>query len=275
LPELPDLEVIRGILTPRIVGRTVRGVGVNRPDLVRTGMPSISAVVGKELCTIGRRGKYLVFSFAGETHLLVHLMRWGWLWHGPHGCTPTPATDLRLPFDNGTDLRLIEGRSPRLAAAWVVPDPLTAEPLRKLGWEPMSDEFTAEAFRRLIQGKRRQLKRVLTDQALIAGIGNAYADEILFRAQLSPVRYSHTLAADEVTRLWQAIPETLRWAISEIKARTKDALFEREVRDFLYVHGRRGSPCLKCGTVIAEILHDEVRTDYCPRCQDAGRSAVP
>ncbi len=122
----------------------------------------------------------------------------------------------------------------------------------------------------MIQGKRRQLKRILTDQALIAGIGNAYADEILFRAELSPVRYSHTLTTDEVTRFWQAIPETLRWAISEIKARTKDTLFEREVRDFLYVHGRRGSPCLNCGTTIAEILHDEVRTDYCPRCQGAG-----
>lgn len=275
MPELPDLEVVRDILAPRIVGRTVRGVEVNRPDLVRAGVPSISALVGKELRALGRRGKYLIFSFAEAPHLLVHLMRWGWLWHGSRGYSPTSATDLRLSFDDGSDLRLIEGRSPRLAAAWVVSDPLTAEPLRKLGWEPLSDEFTAEAFRRLIQGKRRQLKRILTDQTLIAGIGNAYADEILFRAKLSPVRYSHTLTTDELTRLWQTIPETLRWAISEIKARTKDTLFEREVRDFLCVHGRMGSPCLKCGTVIAEILYDEVRTDYCPRCQDAGRPIQP
>jgi formamidopyrimidine-DNA glycosylase len=267
LPELPDLEVVRDILSPRIVGQAVRGVEVNRPDLLRTGEGSVSLLVGKELHAIGRRGKYLLFSFGPEAHLLVHLMRWGWLWHGPHGYTPTTATQLRLMFDDGSDLRLIEARSPYLAAVWVVPDPKTAEPLRGLGVEPLSAEFTPEVLRHLIAGKRRPLKRFLTDQSLIAGIGNAYADEILFRARLSPVRYTHTLTEDELDRLWHAIGEALRWAIREIRARVGDALVDREVRDFLFVHGKKGNPCRECGTPIAEILFEDARTNYCPRCQ--------
>jgi len=272
LPELPDLEVVTDILAPRIVGRTVRGAEVNRSALLRTGVSSVGPVVGAMVCAVGRRGQHLVVSFAGDRHLLLHLMRWAWLWHGRHGYTPTPATDLRLTFDDGTDLRLIERRSPRMAAAWVVPDLLACEPLQKLGKEPLALDFTVEALRSLIHGRRRTLKRVLTDESLIAGIGDAYADEILFRAKLSPVRYSHTLTAGEVDRLWHAIRETLRWAISEIRARVGNELFDREVRDFLRVHGKKGAPCPDCGTAIAQILYDEAQTNYCPKCQ---RTEIP
>jgi formamidopyrimidine-DNA glycosylase len=153
----------------------------------------------------------------------------------------------------------------------LVSDLLTAEPLRKLGWEPLSETFTAAVFHGLIQGKRRQLKLALTDQTLIAGIGSAYTDEILFRAKLSPIRYAHTLTPAEATRLWAAIPTTLRWAIGEIHTRAGGSLFDREIRDFLYVHGRKDSPCVECGAIIAEILHDGVRTNYCPRCQAVGQ----
>lgn len=273
MPELPDLEVVKEILTPRIVGRTVRGVEVSRPDLVRAGREGLTGLVGRELAAISRRGEHLVFSFGPNAHLVVHLMRWAWVWHGPQGYTPSAATQLRVMFDGGTDLRLIEGRAPYLAAAWVVPDPEAAEPLRNLGVEPLSDGFTAETLRGLIAGKRRPLKRFLTDQTLIAGIGSAYADEILFRAKLSPVRFTHTLTPEELDQLWHAIGDTLRWAIAEIRARVGDSLVDREVRDFLRVHGRAGAPCLLCGTPVAEILYDEVRTDYCPRCQ--GTVVVP
>ncbi|MBC7092472.1 Fpg/Nei family DNA glycosylase [Candidatus Bipolaricaulota bacterium] len=266
MPELPDLEVLRDNLTLRIVGRTIRGVEVYRTGLVRTGPDSI-AVEGRTFSQIGRRGKHLIFSFHGGPHLIVHLMRWGWLWHGPASYPPSRATILRLALDDGFDLRLIEPGGQPLAAAWVVPDPATAEPLRKLGVEPLSDAFTWDAFRALLAGRRRPLKKVLTDQHLIAGIGNAYADEVLFAAKLSPVRYAHTLTEGEQERLWQAIPEALRWAIAEIKKRVGDGLFDKEVRDFLYVHGRAGNPCRVCGTPVGEILFDDQRTDFCPRCQ--------
>lgn len=273
MPELPDLEVVTEILAPRIVGQTVRGVEVSRADLVRTGAASLRALLGRELSAVGRRGKYLVFTFAGDLYLLIHLMQWAWLWHGGHGYPPTPATDLRLMFENGTDLRLIEARSPRGAAMWLVSGLLGAEPLEKLGHEPLSEAFTVEALRGLVANRRRPLKRILTDQSLIAGLGDAFADEILFRAKLSPVRYGHTLTPEEEERLWRAIGDTLRWAIAEVRGRAGGTLFEREIRDFLSVHGRKGAPCPGCGTPIAEILYDGARTNYCPRCQ--GRSGGP
>ncbi|GAB4305004.1 MAG: Fpg/Nei family DNA glycosylase [Candidatus Bipolaricaulota bacterium] len=274
MPELPDLEVVKDILTPRIVGQVVRGVEVNRVGLLRTREEGVALLVGRELQAIGRRGKYLAFSFGSDLHLLVHLMRWAWLWHGDRGYPPTTATDLRVAFEDGTDLRLIEARSPRLAAAWMVSDLVAVEPLQNLGREPLSEEFTVDVLRGLVAGRRRPLKRILTDQSLIAGIGNAYADEILFRARLSPVRYGHTLTAEEQEHLWRAIGDTLRWAIAEIRGRTGDALFEREIRDFLSVHGRKGAPCPECGTPIAEILYDGARTNYCPRCQ-GGSGGLP
>lgn len=270
MPELPDLEVVEDILTPRIVGRMVRGVEVNRSDLVRTGVASADLLVGRQLTAVERRGQFLLFVFGADAHLVVHLGRWAWAWHGPQGYVPTTATDLRLTLDDGTDLRLIEGRSPRLAEAWVVRDLRAVRPLQALGLEPLSDRFTAEALQRLIGDKHRPLKRLLTDPSLIAGIGSSYADEVLFQAKLSPVRYTHTLTPDEVGRLWQAIGTRLRQAIVEIRARVGDHLLQHEVQEFLSVHGRKGAPCPDCGTSIAEILYDDVRTNYCPHCQRAG-----
>lgn len=275
MPELPDLEVVKDILTPRIVGCTVRGVEVNRPDLVRAGAGRLRALVGQDLGALSRRGDCLVLSFGRGAHLVMNLGVWAWLWHGPQGYTPTTATQLRVMFDDGTDLRLIEGRSPYQAGVWVVSDPHEAEPLRVLGVEPLGDEFTTEALRRLIAGKRRPVRGLLTDRSLIAGIGSVYADEILFRARLSPVRFAHTLAAHELDRLWLATRDTLRWAIAEISARVGGRLFDREVRDFLFVHGRTGAPCRECGAPIAEIRFDGTRINYCPRCQGAGGGPSP
>lgn len=269
MPELPDLEAMREILTPRIVGRTVRGVALSRPGLLKEGQ--FEELVGKKLERIGRRGKYLIFSFAEGPHLLLHLMRWAWLWHGPHTYTPTGSTDLRLSFEDGGELRLIEPTPQRLASAWLVQDITAADPLRNLGPEPLSEGFTLEAFRPLVQGRRRQLKRLVVDQELIAGIGNAYADEILFQARLSPVRYAHTLNDEEIQRLWEAIPKTLRWASEEIRQKAGEKLFDKEIRDFLFVHGRAGEPCRVCATPVGEILIEGQRTNFCPSCQGVNR----
>ncbi len=276
MPELPELEVIKAILAPRIVGHTVRGAEVSRPYLPQPAELG-EHLVGWELSGIARRGLYLVLSFSSAVHLLLHLTPRVWLWHERRGSPSTSATALQLIFDDGSDLRLIEGRSARPAGVWVVTSLSSAAPLQKLGHEPLSDAFTAAALRGVISGTRRPLKALLTDQTLIAGIGDAYADEILFRAKLSPVRYTHTLAEEEIDRLWEAIGETLRWAVGEIAVRAGGALFEREIRDFMRVHGRKGLPCPECGAPIAEILYDAVRTDYCPCCQRAGlsRATVP
>lgn len=269
MPELPDLEVLKDNLAPRIVGRAVRGVEVRSPAFLKTAL-SPGELEGRKIEAIDRRGKYLIVRFQGGLRLLLHLMRWGWIWHGRSSYAPTRATIFRLSLDDGNDVRLIEPGPQRLARGWILPED-DPGPLAGLGLEPLSPEFTWEAFRRLVDGKRRQLKRLLLDQGLIAGVGNAYADEILFVARLSPFRYSHTLSEEEWERLHRAIPDTLRWAISEIKRRLGDDLFEQEVRDFLWVHGRAGKPCRACGTPVEEVLLGGQRTDYCPRCQGVNR----
>lgn len=267
MPELPDLEVIRENLAARVVGRRVEGVKVRRPGLVQAGPPDLSPLLGQTLRDISRRGKHLIFQANGN-FLILHLMRYGWLWHGSSRYEVTKSTTLVLSLDDGTDLRLIEPGTPQIAAVWLYPDLAQADPLKKLGPEPFSSGFTLEAFARALQGKRRMVKKVLIDQSIVAGIGNAYADEILFRARISPFRYVHTLTPEELERLWKAIPETLRWAIAEIKARVGPNLFDKEIRDFLFVHGRAGAPCRVCGTPIGEVLVENQRTNYCPRCQN-------
>ncbi len=274
MPELPDLEVIREILTARLVGRAVIGVSVRRQGLIKAGPAELAPLQGKTLEHIIRRGKYLIFRFSEDLFLLVHLMRYGWLWQGPSRYEVTKATTLVLSFDNGTDLRLIEPGSPQMAAVWLVPDLSQVEPLKKLGPEPFSPEFTLAALTQALRGRRRTLKKILTDQAILAGIGNTYADEILFRAGLSPFRYGHTLSPVEQERLWKAIPETLRWAVAEIEARVGEDLFDKEIRDFLFVHGRAGSPCRVCSTPIGEVLFGGQRTNFCPRCQNVSQPVI-
>ncbi len=267
MPELPDLEVVAEILAPRIAGRTVRGVELRRPDLLQTGEASLRALAGAELGPVSRRGKFLRVSFDSGLHLVVDLGRWAWLWHGPGVYPPSTDTDLRLLLADGTEVRLIESKVPRLAAVWVPRDPLAEPPLVGLGPEPLDPGFTPEALKRALAGRRRTLKRLLTDQRVVAGVGDAYADEILFQARLSPFRFAHTLSGEEVERLWRAIGETLRWAIGEIRSRAGGKLMDREIRDFLPVHGKRGAPCPVCGAPVAEVQFDEVRTNYCPACQ--------
>lgn len=267
MPELPDLEVIRENLTLRVAGLRVEKVEVRRPGLVQAGPANLSPLLGQKVQKVHRRGKHLIFSFDEKLHLLVHLMRYGWLWHGATTYEVTKATTLCISFDDGHDLRLIEPGSPQIAAVWLVDDLENAEPLKKLGPEPFSPDFTLERFAQALRGKRRILKKILVDQSLVAGIGNAYADEILFWARISPFRYAHTLTPEELEKLWRAIPETLRWAVGEIKARVGDGLFDKEIRDFLFVHGRAGAPCRVCGTPIGEVLFEGQRTNYCPNCQ--------
>ncbi len=271
MPELPDLEVIRENLAARLLGRAVSCVAVRRPGLVQAGPVDLAPLVGKTLHDITRRGKHLLFHFQEDLFLIVHLMRYGWLWHGPSRYEITKTTTLVLSFSDATDLRLIEPGTPQIAAVWLCSDPSQVDPLKKLGPEPLGPQFTLDAFSQALGKRRRIIKKILMDQAIVAGIGNAYADEILFWARLSPFRYAHTLRAEEVEKLWRAIPETLRWAIGEIKLRVGENLFDKEIRDFLFVHGRAGAPCRVCGTPIGEVLFEGQRTNYCPRCQNVSQ----
>lgn len=272
MPELPDLETLREVLERRIVDREVTSVRALRPGILKTVTPPLTSLIGEAFTGIARRGKYLVLSLRSDLHLVVHLMLAGRFVLCKGNTKATKATGLTITFIDGEDLRLIENGPVKLVKAHVVEDPITVKGIAEAGPEPLSCEFTVETLTQLVTGRRRQAKKLLTDQRMIAGIGSAYADEILFAARISPIRYVSTLSVDEIERLHKAIQRVLRNAIEEIRARVGDSLFTDEIRDFLRVYKRTGEPCPTCGTPIAEIRYANTRTYYCPSCQASGRT---
>lgn len=272
MPELPDLETLREVLEQRIVDREIVAVRALRPGILKTVTPPLTSLIGEAFTGIARRGKHLILSLRSDLHLVVHLMLAGRFVLCKGNTKATKATGLAITFIDGEDLRLIENGPVKLVKAHVVADPITVKGIAEAGPEPLSCEFTVETLTELVTGRRRQAKKLLTDQRMIAGIGSAYADEILFAAKISPIRYVSTLSVDEIKRLHAAIRDVLRNAIEEIRARVGDSLFTDEIRDFLRVYKRTGEPCPTCGTPIAEIRYANTRTYYCPSCQASGRT---
>jgi len=272
MPELPDLEALKEVLERRIVDREIVAVRALRPGILKTVTPPLTSLVGEAFTGITRRGKYLILSLRSDLHLVVHLMLAGRLVLCRSNTKATKATGLMATFSDGEDLRLIENGPVKLVTVHVVEDPITVKGIAEAGPEPLSLTFTVETLTQLVTGRRRQAKKLLTDQRMIAGIGSAYADEILFAARISPIRYVSTLSVDEIKRLHAAIRDVLRNAIEEIRARVGDSLFTDEIRDFLRVYKRTGEPCPTCGTAIAEIRYANTRTYYCPSCQASGRT---
>ena len=274
MPELPDLEVLREVLAPRVIGRKIIGVRALRPGIIKTVTPPLDSLVGERFTHISRRGKHLVLTLRPDLHLVVHLMLAGRFVICRSDTRLTKASGLAVAFADGEDLRLIENGPVKLVRVYVVADPMDVPDVAQAGLEPLSPEFTVRALSDMVKGRRRQAKKLLTDQRMIAGIGSAYADEILFAAKISPIRYVSTLSDEEIARLHEAIVSVLENAIREIRARVGDSLFTDEVRDFLKVYKRTGEPCPVCGTPIQEIRYAQTRTYYCPHCQ-SGDTAVP
>ena len=272
MPELPDLEVLKEVLAPKISGREIVTARALRPGILKTVTPPLDALGGERFTAIARRGKHLILTLRPNLHLVVHLMRAGRFVICRSDTRLTKATGFVVSFSDGDDLRLIENGSIKLARVYVVADPMDVSDIAHAGPEPLSPQFTVEALTAMVHGRRRQAKKLLTDQRMIAGIGSAYADEILFAAKISPIRYVNTLTDAEIARLHAAIVSVLATAIREIRARVGDSLFTDEVRDFLKVYNRTGEPCPVCGTPIAEIRYAQTRTYYCPHCQSGGKT---
>ncbi len=272
MPELPDLEILKEILQRRVAGREITSVRALRPGILKTVEPSLEDLVGEAFSEIERRGKQPVFTLRSDLHLVVHLMLAGRFVLCKSDTRPTKATGLVITFTDGEDLRLIENGPMKLAAVHVVEDPLQVKGIAEAGLEPLASEFTVESLAQMVDGRRRQAKKLLTDQKMIVGIGTAYADEILFEAKISPIRYVNTLSPKEVKRLHAAIQGVLQNAVEMIRPRAGDNLFTDEIRDFLRVYKHTGEPCPVCGTKIAEIRYSQTRTYYCPTCQASGRA---
>jgi len=271
MPELPDLEVMSEVLGDRVVGRAIVEARAYRPGILKTVDPGIETLGGQAFSGVRRRGKHLILTCADQLHVVVHLMLAGQFVLCKSGTKVTKATGFVFTFDDGEDLRIIENGRLKRVKVHLVRNPSDVEWIARAGVEPLSDAFTLCFLTDAFSGRRQQLKKALTDQAVIAGIGAAYADEIMFDAGFSPIRYVSTMDGLEVGRLFESVQAVLREAIAEIRARPSGVVLTPKVRGFMKVHKRTGEPCLACGTAIAEIRYAHTRTYYCPACQSRGR----
>lgn len=268
MPELPDITAYLEALETRICGATLKTVRLGSPFLLRTIAPPLAATFGARVIALRRIGKRIAMGLDNGCWLVIHLMIAGRLhWHAADAKKPAKLTRRDLAaFDFSTgSLRLTEAGTKRRASLAVVRDPQTLDPG---GIEPLA--CSAAEFAARLRSENHTLKRSLTDPHLFSGIGNAYSDEILHAARLSPIALSQKLADGEVDRLFAAVRDTLLLWIDRL--RSKD--FPEKVTAFrpeMAVHGRFGEPCPVCQTKVQRIRYAENETNYCPTCQTGGR----
>jgi formamidopyrimidine-DNA glycosylase len=271
MPELPDLTVYVEALQKRVTGRRLIGVTVKSPFLLRTAEPALGETAGRTVREIRRVGKRIAIGLDGDRWLAVHLMIAGRL-HWSEG-TRKPAGRHPLAvfeFENGL-LSLTEAGTQRRAALHVVAGEAGLLTLDAGGIEPLDADLAA--FTGALRSANHTLKRALTDPHILSAIGNAYSDEILHRARLSPIAMTHKLTAEEIGRLYDATRATLVEWTERLQAEV-NAGFPEKVTAFrpeMAVHGRYGEPCPRCGAKVQRIRHASNETNYCAPCQTGGR----
>ncbi len=271
MPELPDITVYVEALEQRIVGRTLERIRIAKPFLVRSVDPPISEAEGKRVTAIRRIGKRIAIGLENDLWIVIHLMiagRFRWLTTGAK--VPGKLGLAAFDFANGS-LILTEAGSTRRASLYVVRGEMALQVIDRGGLEPL--ECSLADFAERLTSENHTLKRALTDPTLFSGIGNAYSDEILHRARLSPLRLTSKLTTDEIARLFGATRETLLEWIARLRVDTGPD-FPANVtafREGMAVHGRYGKPCPVCTTPVQRIRYASNETNYCPRCQTEGR----
>jgi formamidopyrimidine-DNA glycosylase len=278
MPELPDITVYIEALETRVLNERLEKLTVASPFLLRTAEPSISALEGKTVRELRRLGKRICFGFHGELWLVLHLMIAGRL-HWKHGSTPRKS--VRAPknqlaafvFENGT-LTLTEAGTQRRASIHIIQGDANLDNFDRGGIEVL--ETDPQTFARSLQLENHTLKRTLTDPRLFSGIGNAYSDEILWHARLSPVALSQKLNNEEIKRLFEATQSTLRLWIEALReeVRSSKTEFPEKVTAFrpeMAVHGKYQKPCPRCNAKIQRIRYASNETNYCPNCQTGGK----
>ncbi|HJQ37660.1 MAG TPA: DNA-formamidopyrimidine glycosylase family protein [Thermoanaerobaculia bacterium] len=271
MPELPDISIYLEALASRVLSRTLEKLRLANPFVLRTVDPSPSDIAGKKVIALRRLGKRIVFELEDEIFLVVHLMiagRFKWLSKG--GKVPGKVGLAAFDFDNGT-LVLTEAGSKRRASIHIVRGEEALRALDPGGMDVLAASL--DDFRHALTKERHTLKRTLTDPHVFSGIGNAYSDEILHRARLSPVQMTTNLSPEEIERLFQAMKETLLAWIERLRTET-GAGFPEKVTAFrpeMAVHGKYNQPCPDCGTPVQRIVYAENETNYCARCQTGGK----
>jgi formamidopyrimidine-DNA glycosylase len=271
VPELPDIVVYLEALQQRVVGETVNAVRIASPSVLRTFDPPYDAPVGRTVAGLRRVGKRIVFDFEPELYLVIHLMIAGRLrWEPPGKAIPRRVGLAAVDFDEGT-LILTEQGTHKRAGIWILGDWPGIEALDRGGVEPL--EVDAEEFRAALQKENRTLKRALTDPRIFSGIGNAYSDEILWEARMSPVKRTGQLTQDEVDTLHDAVVSGLETWTDRLRSEAGGDWPKKVTafRDDMAVHGKFGQPCPRCGSKVQRIVYASNETNYCPTCQTGGK----
>jgi DNA-formamidopyrimidine glycosylase len=307
VPELPEVEALAADLRERAAGRVIDRADIAEISVLKTYDPPLTALRGRAITATRRYGKFLDLvtgasgasgdgavtgasaagasgagapsgsngAAGGQLHLIMHLARAGWLrWRDslPEQ-PPRPGKGplaFRLRFTDGAGFDLTEAGTRKRLAVYLVTDPAAVPGIASLGPDPLDVAFTPEVLAAILAGRRTQIKGVLRDQKVIAGIGNAYSDEVLHAARMSPFRLAASLSADEVTELHAVIVSTLREAIARSEGLAAGDL-KAEKKAGLRVHGRAGQPCPVCGDTVREVSFADSALQYCPTCQTGGK----
>ena len=271
MPELPDVALYVEHLSARLEGATLARARVVSPNLLRTAEPPLAEAEGRLVRDVRRVGKRIVLGLEGDLFLVFHLMIAGrFHWRETGARIPARVGLAAFEFSSGA-LILTEAGSAKRAALHVVAGEVALRGLDPGGLEPL--EAPLGAFRTALLRESHTLKRALTDPRILSGIGNAYSDEILHRARLSPLQLTRRLKDEEMERLWRATRETLSLWLGRLRREAGDSFPEKVTafRDGMAVHGRFRKPCPECGAPVQRIVYAENETNYCARCQTGGR----
>ncbi|WP_416986483.1 Fpg/Nei family DNA glycosylase [Streptomyces sp. T028] len=275
MPELPEVEALKDFLTEHVVGHEIVRVLPVAISVLKTYDPPVTAVEGHEVSAVHRYGKFLDLETDAGLHLVTHLARAGWLqWKDrlPDGL-PRPGKGplaLRVALETGEGFDLTEAGTQKRLAVYVVHDPQQVPGVARLGPDPLAADFDEPRLAGLLAGERRQLKGALRDQSLLAGVGNAYSDEILHAAKMSPFKLAASLTPQEIHTLHEALRTTLTEAVERSRGLAAGRL-KAEKKSGLRVHGRTGEPCPVCGDTIREVSFSDSSLQYCPTCQTGGK----
>ncbi|MCW2709882.1 MAG: Fpg/Nei family glycosylase [Marmoricola sp.] len=276
MPELPEVEALVQDLAQRLEGRAVVRVDIAAFSCLKTYDPPISALSGGLVDGVARHGKFLDIDVSG-THLVLHLARAGWVrWKDevpPLPPRPSNKSPLaaRIVLDNGAGLDITEAGTRKSLALYVVRDPFDVEGIARLGPDPLSDDFTVQVLGDILQqAGRAQVKGVLRHQGTVAGIGNAYSDEVLHAAKMSPFKPANSLGEAELQILHDAIRTVLGDAVKRSSGLAASQL-KGEKKTHMAVHGRTGQPCPVCGDTVREVSFADSSLQYCATCQTGGK----
>ncbi|WP_292831282.1 DNA-formamidopyrimidine glycosylase family protein [Microbacterium sp.] len=275
MPEMPEVQGLVDFLAARAAGLKVTKATVANIAALKTYDPPLDALVGSTVTAAARHGKFVDVMTDAGIHLIFHLARAGWLrWYEQlPGTLIRPgksAIALRVAFDDKSGFDLTEAGTRKSLAVYAARDPGDVPAIARLGPDPLTGEFTRDTLAGLLAGRRTQIKGVLRDQSIIAGIGNAYSDEILHAARMSPYALATGLDADDIDALYAALSRTLTEAVAAASG-TPPADLKDAKRRGMAVHGRRGEACPVCGDQVRSVFFADRSLEYCPTCQTGGK----